>query len=383
MDIRATAKIKINATKEIIKTIKIYKRGLQLCVNTAWNKGINNNIKLHPFVYRKLRKIGLTSQLSISCIKQACGIVKKAKTKPIINNVSIRYNFPRSASMKNNVLSISTIKGRIKIPFIIPNCYKEYFSWNIKESLLRIDNKSRCFFLFTFAKDVDFISSNIHKRVLGIDVGINNLAVTSNRRFYGKNIKRLRIKYDRLISELQAKCTKSAKRKLRIISGRWKRFMAFTNHNISRSIINSVKEGTTIVMEDITNIRKTAKYNKWVHKWSFRQLQNFIEYKAIMKGCRIVYVNPAYTSKECSVCHNDITTRHSGFFQCNVCFHSLNSDLNASYNIAERYTRNLGFGDVTHRNVLCDDSQAFNLGTADEHKDNQHKSVKPLALACG
>ena len=369
MDVKATAKIKINATKEIIRTIKVYKKELQFCINKAWSKGINSNIRLHPFVYRHLKDRGLQSQLAIACIKQACEIIKRAKSKPVINNVSIRYNFPRSASIKNNILSISTIKGRIKIPFSIPECYKEYFSWNIKESLLRIDNKGRCFFLFTFAKDIDFISSNIHKRVLGIDVGINNLAVTSDRRFYGKNIKQLRVKHDRLISELQSKCTKSAKRKLRRISGRWKRFMAFTNHNISRSIINSVKEGTTIVMEDISNIRKTARYNKWVHKWAFRQLQSFIEYKAIMKGCRVVYINPAYTSKECSVCHNEITTRHSGFIQCNTCFHSLNSDLNASYNIAERYTRNLGLVYVTKPNVLYDDSQAFNLGTADEYRD--------------
>lgn len=33
-------------------------------------------------------------------------------------------------------------------------------------------------------------------------------------------------------------------------------------------------------MEDLSYIRKTAKYNKWVHKWAFRQLQQFIEYKA-------------------------------------------------------------------------------------------------------
>ena len=355
MIVRATAKIKIQANPKIIRTIKFYKRGLQYCINIAWKRRIKNNIKLHPFVYKHLKSIGLPAQLSISCIKQACGIVKRAKSKPIINKTSIRYNFPRSASFKNNVLSISTIKGRIKIPFIIPDCYKEYFTWDINESLLRIDKFNRCFFLFTFSKDVNVEGSN-NQRVLGVDVGVNNLAVTSDRKFYGKDIKRLRIKHDKLISELQAKGTKSSKRKLKNLSGRWRQFMTWTNHNISKQIVNSI-EGGVIVMEDITNIRKTARYNKWVHKWAFRQLQSFIEYKAIRKGIRIVYINPAYTSKECSVCHNEVV-RHSGFIKCNFCFHSLNADLNASHNIAQRYTRNMSRADVIQPYNSWNDTQA-------------------------
>jgi len=355
MIVRATAKIRIDANPKIVRTIKLYKRGLQYCINIAWKNRIKNNIKLHPLVYKHLKSIGLPAQLSIACIKQACGIIKRAKSKPIINKCSIRYNFPRSASFKNNILSISTVKGRIKVPFIIPDCYKEYFTWDVNESLLRIDKRNRCFFMFTFSKDVNAESSN-YQRVLGVDVGVNHLAVTSDRKFYGSRIKRLRIKHDKLISELQAKGTKSSKRKLKRLSGRWRQFMAWTNHNISKKIVNSM-DGGIIVMEDITNIRKTARYNKWIHKWTFRQLQSFIEYKAIRKGIRVVYVNPAYTSKECSICHNEVV-RHSGFVKCSVCSHSLNSDLNASYNIAQRYTRNMSRAFVTEPHNSWNDSKA-------------------------
>ena len=366
MEARATAKIKINATTEIIKTLNIYSKGLQFCINVAWDKHIRNNIKLHPFVYKHLRDIGLQSQLAISCIKQACGMVKKAKSKPTINRVSMRYNFPRSASFKNNVLSLATVNGRVKIPFTIPDCYKEYFDWDVKESLLKIDKKGRCFFLFTFAKDVHSDSSCFQNRVLGVDIGINHLAVTSNNQFFGKQVKPLRIKRDRLVSQLQAKGTKSAKRKLKSFGNRWTRFIAWQNHNISKQIVDSVEAGTTIVLEDISNIRKTARYNKWVHKWAFRQLQSFIEYKAIRKGCRVVYINPAYTSKECSVCHNH-TVRHSGFVCCSHCGFSLNSDLGASRNIAQRYIRNMCSVAVTQPYSVCDDSKAIQFGTADEH----------------
>src|SRR3990167_3697205 len=143
MRTRATAKIKIEARQEIISTLKVYSKGLQFCIDTAWGKHIRNNIKLHPFVYKHLRSLGLQAQLAAACIKQACGMVKKAKSKPIISRCSMRYNFPRSASFKNNILSISTIKGRIKVPFRIPACYQQYFDWKINESLLRMDKKGR------------------------------------------------------------------------------------------------------------------------------------------------------------------------------------------------------------------------------------------------
>jgi len=266
-------------------------------------------------------------------------MVKRAKSKPFIKNVSVGYNFPRSASIKNNILSISTIDGRIKVPFSVPDCFKNYFnSWNICESLLMIDKFNKCFFMFTFYSSIETTRSNIQKRVLGVDAGVYNLAVTSERRFYGgKHIRHLRKKYEMLISELQSKGTRASKRKLKKLSGRWSQFMRWVNHNISKDIVSNLSSGDVVVMEDLKDIRRTAKYNKWVHKWAFRQLQSFIEYKALRKGIRVVYINPKYTSKECSVCHDKKTTRIRGFIKCNVCGHQTNSDLMASINIAGRY----------------------------------------------
>lgn len=351
MLVRSVA-IKLKVNDLIIKTIELYKQGLQHCVDTAWGMKIRNNIQLHPFVYPKLRET-LPSQLAVSCIKQACGIVKKAKNNPNINKVSIRYNAPRSFSFKNNVLSISTIKGRVKIPIQIPDYALKYFEWKIRESLLT-QNKGKYYFTFTFAGE-DVQSSNQHKRILGIDLGVNKVAVTSDGRFFGKDIKQIRVKHDKLISILQSKGTRACKRKLKTISGSWRRFMAWSNHNISKDIVDSLSNGDVIVMEDLSNIRTTAKYNKWVHKWSFNELQKFIEYKALAKGIRIVYVNPRYTSKSCSVCHNIETIRHSGFIECKICGHRSDSDFGASKNIAQLYIRNMCKAIVDEPILSCDD----------------------------
>jgi len=336
MDIRATAKIKISPTPEIVQTLKVWKKALQFCVNTAWETKIRNYVKLQPFVYKKIRGMGLQSQLAIACIHQACGMVKKTKTKPIIKKISMRYNFPRSASFKNNILSLATIKGRVKIPFSIPECYKDYFTWDIKESLLRIDKKGRCFFMFVFAKEVDIKDSDVQS-FLGVDLGINTLAVTSNNVFFNaQHIKKVKRKYQFLRSKLQAKGTKSAKRRLKSLSGKERRFMAWVNHNVSKSIVSNCKVDC-IRVENLKGIRKQRigkTMNRWLNKWSFYQLQSFIEYKANREGIGFQKVKAYLTSQVCSKCEQ-IGTRSKGFFHCQHCSFSLNSDLNASRNIAK------------------------------------------------
>ncbi len=352
--------LKIKVNELIIKTIDLYKRGLQHCVDVAWGMKIKNNVELHPFVYRDLRNMGFPSQLAVSCIKQSCGMIKKARSKPIINKVSVRYNSPRSFSFKNNVLSISTIQGRVKVPIKIPDYALKYFQdWEIRESLLT-KNKEKYYFTFTFLREDAQISQHSN-RILGIDLGVNKIAVTSEGKFYGKNIKSLKVKRDRFISILQSKGTRASKRKLKKLSGTWKRFMRWSNHNISKDIVGNLNSGDVIVMEDLSGIRKSARYNKWVHKWAFYQLRSFIEYKALEKGIRIVYINPAYTSKTCSVCHNKNTIRHNGFIECRTCGHKSDSDFGASKNIAQLYKRNMCSAVVNQRVDLTSDDSVLNV----------------------
>ena len=336
MDVRATAKIKIIATPEIVRTIKVYKRALQFCVNQAWKLKIKNKINLQYVVYTNLKKRGLQAQLVICCCRQAIEMIKRAKTKPVIDHCSIRYNFPRSASFKDNILSISTIKGRVKVPFTVPDCYKEYFTWKICESLLRIDKRGRCFFLFTFSKEIDAKDSTKHK-VLGIDLGVNNLAVTSDFQFYNSSkVKQIKRRFKYLRSVLQAKGTQSAKRLLKKISGREQRFMAWTNHNISKNIISNF-DGNKIVMENLKGIRKQRRgkrMNTMLSNWSFYQLQKFIQYKAERQGIEVVRVKPFMTSQICHKC-GQVGSRLFGCFSCSHCgLINYSADLNAARNLA-------------------------------------------------
>jgi len=333
-----TAKIRINPTKEIVATIKAYTKSLQFCVDYAWKHKITQNFKLHYAIYQTIRKrFKLPSQIAVACMRQACGMVKKSKTKPVIKHTSVRYNFPRSANIKCNTLVLRLLKKRQEFNFTIPKCYKDYFTWKVTESLLRMDKKGRCFFLFTFSKEVtatkqDSCSQNV---VLGIDLGVNNLAVCSDNRFYNSaKVKQVKRKFKYLRSKLQSKGTRPARRLLMKLSGRETRWMKNINHCISKSIVFNFN-GNKIIMENLKGIRNKNRgriMNYWISNWSFFQLQSFIEYKAIKKGIEFSKVKPNYTSQICSKC-GQLGTRSKGSFSCH-CGFSLNADLNASRNLA-------------------------------------------------
>jgi len=91
-------------------------------------------------------------------------------------------------------------------------------------------------------------------------------------------------------------------------------------------------------MEDLTGIGKKnrgKRFNGMISSWSRLQLRRFIEYKAIRSGHMAMTISPAYTSQTCSHC-GELGIRNKGFFHCNYCGYSCNSDLNASFNFLRR-----------------------------------------------
>lgn len=342
-----TVKTRITDNPKILEnTMEKYSQAIQYCMDIAWDKGIHTHNDIQKTCYYEIRKkYGLQSQLAINATKQASEIMKKAETKPKVKKyMTIRYNFPRSATVNKEwgVLSLATINGRKKFEITIPEYFEKYLDWEVKESNLIRDSLGRIFFYFVFSKEIK-IKENPDGKTVGIDLGINKLAVTSNGEFYGTEMKKKRKKWDKLVAELQSKGTHKAHKRLEAKGFWWKRLMIWKNHNISRKIVDSLSNEDVIVMEDLANIRKTLKYNKWVHRWAFRQLQTFIEYKANLKGIKTVYIiNPKYTSQECSKCGSKKTNRNNGFFECQECGYKLDADLNASRNIAQRYKRDNG-----------------------------------------
>jgi IS605 OrfB family transposase len=183
-------------------------------------------------------------------------------------------------------------------------------------------------------------------QVVGVDLGINRPAVTSNNQFLGqKRWKAIEGRYFRLTRALQKNGSRSAKRHLRKTKRRRARFRKDADHVISKQIVSGADPGDTIVLENLKDIRKRMKARRRsqtkrrMHSWPFAGLKAKIEYKAEERGCTVVAVDPRHTSQACSRCgHTARNNRRSqGDFWCQQCHVRLNADLNAARNIAAKY----------------------------------------------
>ncbi len=342
-----TIKLKLSYNKILLETMRQYSYSANRVIDFGWDIKTDNKIELHNLTYYKIRnETQLPAQLVCSSRDKAVEVLKSVfkqrGSKPIMKEfLTIRYNdrsFKLRCNKEDYFVSLSTIKGRIKIPVEIPEYYWKYLDWKICSANLFLDEKRRLFLNINFSKDIKTFDDN--SNIVGIDMGINNLAVTSQKQFFNSGkIKYKKIHFKHLKAKLQAKGTRSAKKLLKKISSREKRFMVWINHNISKQIVDKIGRGI-IVMENLRGIRnrKVGKKQRfWLHSWGFYQLQNFIEYKANMRGMKVVKVCPENTSKACSRC-NALNRRFKSFFKCKSCGYSLNADLNASFNLAKHST---------------------------------------------
>ena len=110
--------------------------------------------------------------------------------------------------------------------------------------------------------------------LIGVDLGIKKPAVTSQNKFLGKGIwNQIGRRYFEARRSCQAKGTKSAKRRLRLIGRKENRFRNDCDHVLSRRIVDSVISGAIIVLEDLKNIRKKSfgkSFNRMLHTWRAR-----------------------------------------------------------------------------------------------------------------
>ncbi|MFC7795151.1 RNA-guided endonuclease InsQ/TnpB family protein [Streptomyces cinereoruber] len=179
---------------------------------------------------------------------------------------------------------------------------------------------------------------------VGVDLGIVDIATTSTGyRAAGRGLDRHRKRQLDLRKKLQAKGTKSAKRLLKKRSRKEARHTANVNHIISKTIVTTAERiGYGIALEDLTGIRGRVRLRKdqrtSLHSWSFHQLASFVEYKAKRAGVPLVYVDPAYTSQQCSEYgHIDRKNRiDQATFACRSCGALMHADDNASHDLARK-----------------------------------------------
>lgn len=320
------------------KTIKEFNTACNEVSNIAWDNKTFNTYKLHRLVYYKIKSsFKLTAQLVIRAIAKVSDsykLDKKVKREFRLNG-AITYD-RRILSYKTNTISLSTVDGRLTISFV---CHRPDWLPYIKGEADLICRKGKYFLLQT----IEFPEEKIKdiEEFIGVDFGQTSIAVTSDGKDYSSEpIKKVRKHYAKVRASCQSKGTKGAKRLLKRLSGRERRFVSLTNHTIAKQIVQKAKaENKGIAIEDLSRIRVTAKPKSKAQKteldrWSFYQLRQFLSYKALLNGVKLAVVDPAYTSQTCNVCKY-VGQRNGKRFKCENCGNVSDADYNAALNISQ------------------------------------------------
>lgn len=306
-----------------------------------------NKVTLHHQAYYPIRsQTKLGSQMTCNVIRAVSEAYKALRLKkdipiPAIKfkpTSSIHYD-KRTYSVIEETLSLYTLDKRVYVSMQLGEFQKNYLSQGEPKEAELVNRKGVWF--FNLVLDIPEPAHLESKKVMGVDLGDNNIAATSTGKlFKGGKLGYDRDKYLALRRRLQTNGSQSAKQLLKKVSGKENRHMTHINHIISKEIVQeAMRVGASVIaLERLTHIRKRQKVRKKerirLNRWSFAQLQKFIEYKAKAAGIEVVYVNPAYTSKTCSECGLRGRTRLRHRFRCR-CGSQQHADLNASRNICK------------------------------------------------
>ncbi len=351
-------RIKVVPTAEqaaaLLATMERFNAACNAISETAWLNRTFSKYTLQKILYKDIRRdFGLSAQMAVRAIAKV--------SESYMTDRSVQHTFePHSAlvcdqrllSFKgSDQVSILTLDGRIVAPIIVPD-YREIDRSAIKGQMDLVHHNGTFFLMETV--DVPEEPQIAPEGVLGVDLGIVNLATTSDGdTFSGDACTAVRKKFAAIKGKLQQAATWDAKKHLKRLAGRERRFKRDTNHTVSKQII-AIAKGTMrgIALEDLKGIRARVSVTKEqrlaIGKWAFFELGQFIRYKACEAGIPIYFVDPAYTSQQCSVCAHTAkeNRKNQAEFRCVQCGHAENADIHAAKNIAAR-------ADVNQPIALC------------------------------
>jgi IS605 OrfB family transposase len=424
-----TAKLKLITTSDqfaALRTTQLaYRDALHAVSSYAFEHGkTSSTVALHRGMYPELRtRYHLPSQLACSVERQVAATYKGLWTKlkknaehrrkkitrkrfkgldkpPKYSSPTVQYTYERDYTFqRNQQISLGTLNGRTSIPY---QGYDEHMRLirqgaSIGDAKLWYDKPKKAFYLLVSLEiDVPEPTDKHLSEIVGVDVGIRYLAVTSTSTgkasFHsGKRVRHKANHYARLRKRLQKKGTRGAKRRLKRIEQRERRLKAQANHQISKQIIKEHPHAL-IGLEQLTDIRertkrrkhkrkkngkgtervspKARKANRVYSQWSFAELHALISYKAVLSGSLAIKVDADYTSKTCPVCGHtsDENRPHKGLlFVCQNpnCGYTLHADLVGARNITMRTL------------VLRQDwSTTGHLSMAPDASDNEAKAAR-------
>lgn len=366
MEIKRTVTILLAKDPDLLATVKAFQQVQQVLSQLCYNGGkplgaIALQHKCYDFVKGKL-----SAQMTISAIRLVASAYKSAKSnqKPTTKP----FDFQRARALflvgqrgrdadfrADGTLSIWTVGGRKRLKFTVPETFQCILS-----KALEIDS------LTVFERNGKLVGrvrvtleapepQGIHP--VGIDLNQTNTLVAvdaddrelfiSGRATKIKNHRthktRSRLHKKLAARKAEKKDTRSCRRLLKRLSRKHRNRTCTFCQQVAKQLVNWVKPNSVLVFEDLKmpKVSKKLRVARGVQcrlaQWEHHLIRLNVTNKAQERGMVIEYVNPRYTSQNCSRC--GLRGNRKGHrFECPHCDHQDHADKNAAVNIRNRYT---------------------------------------------
>jgi len=357
MDMKLILQLKLLPTPEqhtaLLETMQTFNAAASHAARVGFEAGVFSQASIHARCYRELRdRFRLSAQMAVRAIGKAVEVFKRDRTVcPVFRPDGAMIYDERLMGWKGPAhVSLLTLQGRQIVAMI----YGEYQAGYMERLAGQVDVVYRDAQWYLYATIVvPDIAPLEPTDFLGIDLGVTNLATTSDATTYtGEQVEACRARYaqrrTRLqrashVAEMDGKRPKNIRRALTRMKRREARFRRDVNHCISKTLVATAKDTTRgLAMEDLGGIRERARFQQpqraKMSGWAFAQLRFFVEYKAQRAGIPVIVVDPRHTSQGCNVCgHSAKANRQSqARFSCKRCGYTTHADFNAAQNIRNR-----------------------------------------------
>ncbi|WP_210424103.1 transposase [Halorussus ruber] len=276
MEVQRTVRVKLDVPDErqdhLHQTIEQFTTAVNYSIeNGRTDDGylITAKTTIHDEVYHDLRGVtDLPANLCVRAYSKAVEMMKStvadwkqgnSRPVPTFDQPTVVYD-KRTLTINDRSATLSTVESRVEVNFDIGEYQANYLDdddYEKRMGTLHYDNQEDEFYLhIVIQKEVKEREGD---RVLGVDLNLKNVAVTSTGSFYdGGELLWGQNHYFRVRRSLQDKGTRSARQALARLSGRENRFVLDRLHTISRRIVNEARQYdcSYIAVEDLTHIRE-------------------------------------------------------------------------------------------------------------------------------
>ena len=336
----------------------------------AYNWGLDKRIKLYEkekksttYVTqsRELTKVKKTEYawmyLSSKCVFQEALRDLDIAFKNFFRNIKQgkTIGFPKFKSKHNSKQSfrlkgsIYIFNNKVQLPRLGKLRLKEsdYIPLNEKILSATVSKHANKYFVsINIEKEIE-LSTNISKKTIGIDLGIKDLAITSDGVYFEnpKTYKKVLSKLKRMQRQLSRKKKGSSNRKkqkdkLAKLHYKTSNIRKDNIHKLTSQVVKDKPQ--RIVIEDLSahNMMKNHNIAQSISDSSFAEIRRQLEYKCKWNNIELVVANRFFpSSKLCSRCGNkkDELKLSERVYKCKECKLEIDRDLNASINL-KNYT---------------------------------------------